>query len=65
MSFDAKKYLERNKEPNTTPDLGLTPEDFGMTPTEELETILKEEGQINSVHYEVSMEKKSDSANKK
>lgn len=65
MSFDAKKYLERNNEPNTSPDLGLSPEDFGFDVSEELETVLKEEGQINDVQYEVSMEKKVDSNIKK
>ena len=33
--------------------------------TEELETLLRDEGQINSVCYEISMEKKVDSTNKK
>ena len=65
MSFDTKKYLERNTEPNTSPDLGLSPEDFGFDFTEDLETVLKEEGKINDIQYEVSMEKKVDSNIKK
>ena len=65
MSFDTKKYLERNSKPNTSPDLGLSPDDFGFDASEELETVLKEEGQINNVQYEVSMVKKVDSNIKK
>lgn len=64
MSFDTKKYLERNSVPNTNPDLGIQKEDFDNG-TDELETLLRDEGQINSVCYEISMEKKVDSTNKK
>jgi hypothetical protein len=62
--FNPETYLNRNKNPSKEKDLGISEEDFQKN-SDELETILKEEGKINSVHYEISISKKShDSSNK-
>ena len=57
MGFDPNEYLKRNKNP---PDkgFGLSEEDFKES-SEELEDLIKTEGKVNNVHFEIEIGSKS------